>query len=133
MHLSYVGQASCVFIILSCSGLPIASGCSLMSADLRDPSPSRVLWRAGIADDCDILVYCYGRKYSMSQLAAGFPPLDGKGPEGERALSFQEGRSPGEDEESNPGDVLDQISVDEGEGSTQNPVVLKGIVQDSGS
>ena len=69
----------------------------------------------------------------MSQLAAGFPPLDGKGPEGERALSFQEGRSPGEDEESNPGDVLDQISVDEGEGSTQNPVVLKGIVQDSGS
>ena len=85
MHLSYVGQASCVFHILSCSGLPIGSGCSLMSAKLRDPPPSWVLWRAGIADDCDILVYCYGRKYSMSQLTPGLPPLERKGPEGERA------------------------------------------------
>ena len=69
----------------------------------------------------------------MSQLAAGFPPLDRKGPEGERALSFHEGRSPVEDEDSNPEDVLDQISMDEDEGSIQNPVALEGIVQDSGS
>ena len=67
----------------------------------------------------------------MSQLAAGFPPLDRKGPEGETALSFHEGRSPEEDEDSSPEDVLDQISVDEGEGSTQNPV--RPIVQDSRS
>ena len=48
-------------------------------------------------------------------------------------MSFQEGRSPREDEDSNLEDVLDQISVDESEGSTQNPVALEGIVQDSGS
>ena len=31
-------------------------------------SPSRAPWRAKIADDSDILLYWYGRKYSISQV-----------------------------------------------------------------
>ena len=41
--------------------------CCLMTARSCRYSPSRVPWRAGISDDCDILVYWYGRKYFISQ------------------------------------------------------------------
>ena len=44
---------------------PVGSGCSLTAARSRRSS-SWVPWRAGIADDCDILVCWYGGKYSIS-------------------------------------------------------------------
>ena len=63
------GQYPAVFHILSSSGLPIESGSSLMAArSHRYSSTSWVSWRAGITDDCDILVYWYGRKYSISRI-----------------------------------------------------------------
>ena len=45
--LSYASQLSGASI-LSSSGLPVGSGCSLMASDGRDSSPSWVPWRAGI-------------------------------------------------------------------------------------
>ena len=63
------GQYPAIFHILSSSGLPIESGSSLMAArSHRYSSTSWVSWRAGITDDCDILVYWYGRKYSISKI-----------------------------------------------------------------
>ena len=63
------GQYPAVFHILSSSGLSVGSGSSLMAAGShRHSSTSWVSWRAGIADGCDILVYWYDRKYSISQM-----------------------------------------------------------------
>ena len=45
---------------------PVGSGCSLMAARSHRSSSSWVPWRAGIADDCDILVCWYGGKFSIS-------------------------------------------------------------------
>ena len=71
LHLSYPGPVSC-FHILSSSEITVGNGCSLILLDRRY-SPSWVplrftwwYWRAAIADDCDILVYWYGRNYSFS-------------------------------------------------------------------
>ena len=67
-YASQLSEASCLCLhLLSSSGLPVASGCSLIPAiSLRCSFPSWVLWRAGIADDCDIL-YWHNRKYSIFQ------------------------------------------------------------------
>ena len=54
--------------------LIVESGCSLVAAKSHRYSPSWVhlglrnsRWGAGIVDNCDILIYWYGRKYSISQ------------------------------------------------------------------
>ena len=64
---SHLGPAHCDLHILSASVLPVGSGSSLAAVDGRYFSPSWVPWRAGITDECDILVYRYGKKYSSSQ------------------------------------------------------------------
>ena len=74
MHFSYLGTVSCVCTSWVSSGISGASGCSLMAARRQVffsfCVPSRLTsshWRAVIADDCDILVYWYGRKYYIFQ------------------------------------------------------------------
>ena len=74
MHLSYLGPESCVFTSWISSGLPVGSGCSQMDARRQVFLPSWVpsgltsspFKAAVIADDSDILVYWYGRKYYIS-------------------------------------------------------------------
>ena len=68
-YASRLSEANCLcFHLLSSSGLPVASGCSLIPAiSHRCSFPSWVLWRAGITDDCDVLVYWHNRKYSIFQ------------------------------------------------------------------
>ena len=72
-HLSSLGPVSCVFSSWVSLGLTVGNGCSLMPARwqmffsfLSSFSLTGLQWRAAIADDCDILVYWYGRKYSIS-------------------------------------------------------------------
>ena len=73
MRLSRLGPASC-FHILSflSSGLIVGSGYSLMTARrqvffcLSSLRAHWLTWRAAITDDCDIPVYWYGRKHSIS-------------------------------------------------------------------
>ena len=55
------------FHIPSTSVLTVGPGCSLMAARWCRSSPV-VPWRAGIADDCDILVHWCGRKHSISHM-----------------------------------------------------------------
>ena len=68
-YASQLSEATCLcFHLPSSSGLSVSSGCSLIPAiSHRCSFPSWVLWRAGIADDCDILVYWHNRKYSIFQ------------------------------------------------------------------
>ena len=76
MHLSYLGPASwdLIFHILS-SWLTVGSGGSHIVAlgfffffFSGHPLCSEIhIWRAEIANVCELLVYCYGRKYSISQ------------------------------------------------------------------
>ena len=58
--------------ILCFPGLTIEGGCSLMGAGWQVLLfPPRAHWltvEAAMVKDCDILVYWYGRKYSISQL-----------------------------------------------------------------
>ena len=64
MYLSYLGPGSWFFHIRSSSVLTVGSGWSLMAAGWL-PGCSQGLeihiWRAGICDNWDILVYWYGR------------------------------------------------------------------------
>ena len=58
------------FLILSSSGLSIGSMAARWPAFFPFLSSFRLTgsyWRAGIADDCDILIFWYGRKCSISQ------------------------------------------------------------------
>ena len=57
MHLSCLGPVPCLFP----SVLTLASGCWITGCSSSLP------WRPRITDDCGILVYWYGRKYSISQ------------------------------------------------------------------
>ena len=70
--LSYASQPSGASILFFPSMFTTGSGCSqkVLSAipDCRYCSPSYLPWKAGITDDCDILVYWHGRKYSISQV-----------------------------------------------------------------
>ena len=68
------GQYSVLFTSWASVRLTKRSGCSLMAARRQVffsfCVPSRLTsshWRAVIADDCDILVYWYGRKYYIFQ------------------------------------------------------------------
>ena len=65
MHLSYLGPVSYAFS--QCSPQWVAAAQEL--PDRRYCFPSWFPWRAGTTDDCDILVYWYGRKYSISQFS----------------------------------------------------------------
>ena len=65
MHLSYLRPVSHAFS--QCSPQWVATAQEL--PDRRYCFPSWLPWRAGTADDCDILVYWYGRKYSISQFS----------------------------------------------------------------
>ena len=76
MHLSSLGPVSCVFTSWVSSGLTVGSGCSLMAPRWQVFFPSWVpsgltsslSMVEAIADDCDILVYWYGRKYSFLRM-----------------------------------------------------------------
>ena len=65
MHLSCVASILCFFTSWAPLGLILRSGCNLIAVRFQVFSPFWVPWRAGIADECDILVYWYGRRYSM--------------------------------------------------------------------
>ena len=66
MHLSNLGPVSCIFP--QCS--PTGSSCWITGIVLPGCSwGSEIhIWRAGITDDSDILVYWYSRKYPISQV-----------------------------------------------------------------
>ena len=61
------GQYPVIFHILSSSVLTIGSGCSLVAARSSRQFFSLSTRMAGITDDCNILIYRYGYKYSISQ------------------------------------------------------------------
>ena len=91
MHLCYLGPVSCIFHPLSSSVLTIKRGCSLVDARSHRYSSSLVplgsgihIWRARITNDCEILVYWYGKNYSISHLCSWQPlpahlPADSSG------------------------------------------------------
>jgi len=64
IYISAIWAGILYFHILSSSGLTVGSGCGPKAARSCGYS-SWAPWRIGIADDCDILVYWYGRKYSF--------------------------------------------------------------------
>ena len=80
MHLSYLGLVSCVFHILLLQLLSAhhrewlqPNGCQIAGIVLLSgltPSSKIHTGRAGITDGCDIFVYWYGRKYSISLLSS---------------------------------------------------------------
>ena len=62
--LPYASQLSGASIMHLSSVLTIGSGCDLIAARLLSCLP----WRAGITDDCDIVVCWYRRKSSISYI-----------------------------------------------------------------
>ena len=75
MCLTCLGPVFCVFATTWVSSrLILGSGCSLMAAQWQIFSSFLIFlrlirshWRVTVADDYDILVHWYGRKYSISQ------------------------------------------------------------------
>ena len=83
MHLSYLGPVSCVFHILTSSKLTVGSGYSLMAArsqvlvflctiraqEFTCGRPELLMTVISLDFPHGLIfVYCYGRKYSISQL-----------------------------------------------------------------
>ena len=77
MHFGYLGPVSCVFSypeFLRVHGRKwlqpegwLSDGAGVLLPDC--PSGSGIhIWRAEITDNCDILVYSYGRKYFISHI-----------------------------------------------------------------
>ena len=72
MHLSYLGPVLSVFLLLNFLGVHCREWLHFDGNYSSPPQvPSRLSspWRAAVGDDCDILVYWYGRKYPISQMS----------------------------------------------------------------
>ena len=71
---SYPGQYPVFFTSWAPLGLTLGNDCSLIAANSHvffyfwvPLGLTRSHWRAAITEDCDILLYWYGKKYSISQ------------------------------------------------------------------